>query len=121
MARKAPARFLVKHCPIADREHELAERYYAHTYHRSGVICVARAFYRLPHTHYWAILAHEAGHLLAGPDGDELDADLMAEDFFQITMGHTTTEYGEDLQTVSLTDARTISRHTFITDFPKDL
>jgi hypothetical protein len=99
---------------MADREHELDPRYYAHTFHRSGVICVARAFDSLPLSHYWAILAHEVGHLLAGPEGDEEDADALASEYFGITIKYSTTEHGEDLQTVSLKDAKTISQHSFV-------
>jgi hypothetical protein len=61
----------VQHCTSADREHAASCRQYAHVFHRRGVICIARAFHRLPETNRLALLLHECGHLLAGPRGGE--------------------------------------------------
>lgn len=57
----------VKHCKDADKEHAESKRQYAHVYHRSGVICVARSFFSLPECNRLGLLLHEVGHVLRGP------------------------------------------------------
>lgn len=110
MDRQFPKRVTVRLCQLADKDHQRSKRTYAHTYHRSSVVCVARAFNDLPPRYSWAILAHEVGHLIAGPEGSEEDADRMAEEFFKITMRYHDSEYGKSLQTVSISDAQRISK-----------
>lgn len=75
-----PTRIKVEHCKGADKEHEESKRQYAHTLHRSGVICVARSFFQLPETHRLGLLLHEVGHVLLAhrPRHTEEDADEAA-------------------------------------------
>lgn len=70
---------------------------------------MARAFNDLPPRYSWAILAHEVGHLIAGPEGSEEDADRMAEHFFHIKIRYEDSLYGKDMQAVSISDAQIIS------------
>lgn len=53
----------IKLCKKADEEHAESKRQYAHTFHKEKVICVARAFFKLPEDFQQGIIIHEIGHL----------------------------------------------------------
>ena len=75
------SRIKVRICNDADRAHKGSLRAYGHTFCKNGpVICVASEFFGLPNGHRDGILAHEIGHLLAGPDAGEEEADRAFEE-----------------------------------------
>lgn len=89
----------VRHCKQADEDHRLSKRQYAHVGHKSwNIICVAKAFYRLPYKIRLGLLLHELGHIF-GADG-ELEADRLAFKLFGIKVKRKNTEYGKNLETV---------------------
>ena len=78
----------LKYCKMVDEERgdkktKEQKRSYAHTYHKSDVICISRDFFKLPMKHQRGILYHEIGHILT-PGGDEHDADKFMFDNFKI-------------------------------------
>jgi len=96
-ARKVSKLKRVKHrfCPLADMEHNLHRRQYAHTYcndpkltpeekelvKRRQLVCWAHAMKSLPAHRVAGICLHEIGHLLAGPhDQDSRFTQEMAAD-----------------------------------------
>lgn len=95
-------------CSLADREHARSRRQYAHTYHRPDVICFARAVDELTDAQYWAILAHEVGHLLVGYEGTERDANRAANAFFGVKILYRDSPQGEHLETASKRDVAKI-------------
>lgn len=86
----------IRECPLADREHTISRRQYAHTYHRANTICVARAYSRLPMEFKLGILFHELGHLLGAVD--ELEADRLAEKAFGVRIERVDSKHGEWLE-----------------------
>jgi hypothetical protein len=93
--------FRVKVCKHADADHAKKKRQYAHTFcagNRSRVICVAGAFFDLPIGHQAGILAHEVGHILAGWNGGEADADAHAEILLGVTITYRDGPHGKNLQ-----------------------
>lgn len=94
-------------CPVAEKDHALSVRQYAHTMHRPQTICVAEAFWALPERHFFALLAHELGHVLAaeaGLESTEKEADQAAEKYFGIKILYKETRYGHRLQTLEPED-----------------
>ncbi len=91
---------ILKHCKDADKEHREYQRQYAHTFHKGdNVICVAKAFFKLPLEHIAGLLAHEVGHILAGKKEErEYKADEFANRFFKIRIKYKDSLYGEFLQ-----------------------
>ncbi len=74
------SRIIIRVCDGADRSRRSSRRAYAHTFCKTGpVVCVASEFFGLPAGHRDGVLAHEIGHLLAGPDTDEEAADRAFE------------------------------------------
>ena len=59
-------------------------RQYAHVFHKDNVICFAKAGEFLSVANQQGILVHEFGHLMAGPDSDDADADLTALHMLEI-------------------------------------
>lgn len=98
-------------CNLANQEHQLSKRQYAHVGHVRDTICIANAFYRLPIQHRAALLAHEAGHVLARKynksDGEAV-ADRMAEQFFGVKIQYIDSKYGGQLEYLSPTQARKV-------------
>lgn len=93
------------HCELADREHGRSRRQYAHTYHYGNeVICVSRHLHQLPDEHRLAILLHEIGHILAGPEGSEEDADAAAEADSGIPIYYIDSPYGAQLEYIDPED-----------------
>lgn len=92
--------YVVRHCSLADKDHRCRKRQYAHTWHYgSNIICVAKAFYRLPLSHQMGLLVHEIGHLLLGSEEhEEYEADLAAMEKFGITVRYKDSRYGDFLQ-----------------------
>jgi hypothetical protein len=91
---------IIRRCSVADREHDLSLRQYAHVHHVDGtVICVAGAWVTLPLETEMGLIAHEIGHLLIGnKKQSEAEADRMANKFFKVTIQYRTTVYGDRLQ-----------------------
>lgn len=91
---------IVRHCRAADREHARRRRAYAHTFHRAGVICVARVFFALPTEHQRGILAHELGHMMLANRArhTERDADLAASAYLGVRVRYRNTVWGNRLQ-----------------------
>jgi hypothetical protein len=98
-------------CKQADHEHKRSKRQYAHTYHHEDVICLSEAFQDLPVQHYWAIFAHEIGHLIAGYEGDERAANRAANKHFKIKILYRDSKFGKRLEVVSKKDAIKIENH----------
>lgn len=89
-----------RHCAIADRDHRENIRNYAHTYHYPRTICLAEAFWELPREYRDGIILHEIGHLLAGPQGSEADANRAAEEWSGSRIQYVDSPYGRRLERV---------------------
>jgi hypothetical protein len=61
---------------------------------------VARAFQELPLRHQKAILLHEYGHLIAGQNGSEADANRAIEEFTGRKIFYVDSVYGDGLETL---------------------
>jgi len=98
---------IIRRCVLADKEHDISERQYAHTHHVKGnVICVAGAWVTLPFETEMGLIAHEVGHLLAGnTKHSEGEADRLADKFFKITIIYRNTVYGDRVQYLSHKDS----------------
>ena len=71
-------------CHIAERDHTLSMRQFAHTNHHPHMICVAANIGRLHDRFLYGVLAHEMGHLLSfmlWEDFTEDGADEAAAEF----------------------------------------
>jgi len=111
----------VELCKQADDEHRASIRQYAHTHHHDNVICFARAATNLTDNQFWAIMAHEIGHLIAGYEGSESDANRAANQFFGIKIRYRDSKNGERLETITDKEARKVSRILSKMDFVKRL
>lgn len=98
---------IVRHCKLAEKDHEESLRQYAHVHHIKGnVICVAGAWVLLPFATEMGLIAHEVGHLLIGDtEHSEVEADKTANKFFRITIRYRHTVHGNDLQYLLYDDA----------------
>lgn len=78
-------------CKLVEKEHAEGKRQYAHVFHIRNQVCLARAFAELPQRYRLGILMHEYGHILAGPDGGELEANeaLMKKTGIHVFYGPT--------------------------------
>lgn len=90
-----------RNCSEVEAEHRKDRRQYAHTYHYANTICVCRAFWELPKPYRDGVLLHEIGHLLAGPDGGESDANEAAREFFGVPIKYVDSPYGRELERIS--------------------
>jgi hypothetical protein len=99
---KVSSKVIVRRCILADREHDISTRQYAHVHHVDGrVICVAGSWITLPLETEMGLIAHEVGHLIAGKnhkEHSEAEADKVANKFFKITILYRDTTYGNRLQ-----------------------
>jgi len=96
----------VRVCPDADGDSSRSRRAYAHTYCGSWPgICVASSFFALSREHRDGILAHEIGHLLAGPDGDEWEADAAFLESTGVRIEYADGAHGRCLQWVDPKDS----------------
>lgn len=103
MAWRIPVRI----CRDADSTHAESLRAYAHTFCRpSPTICVASAFFDLDPGHRDGILAHEIGHLLAGPKGNEEAADRAFEEATGVRIRYRDGDNGRCLQWLPPDDRR---------------
>jgi hypothetical protein len=95
-------KYHVQTCPQADREHRESKRQYAHVHHRRGnVVCVCRAFFRLPWRIRLGLLLHEIGHLIDPDETNELAVDRLAEAELGIKIYRRDfPRYGDDLECV---------------------
>ncbi len=94
-------RIMVRYCDSADKEHKKSKRQYAHTYHYENCICLSRFSNELTDCQYYAILAHEIGHLIAGYEGSESDANAAANKYFGIKILYRDSAKGKRLETMS--------------------
>jgi len=98
-------KIMVKWCKIAEEDHKKQKREYCHTFHRKNTICTCNAFYDLPDRYRLAILAHEIGHLLCGPDGNEDDANRKAIKLFRVEIYYEPrTIHGNHLEAINAED-----------------
>jgi hypothetical protein len=92
-------------CEIAEKDHQKKKRNYAHTFHKKNVICVCKDLYQLPLRDKAAIIAHEFGHLFAGKDGTEEDANREVFNYFSINIYYRPrTRYGDNLECIDQKD-----------------
>lgn len=106
----APTRFVVRICREADSTHRESLRAYAHTFHRpSPMICVSSAFFGLPVGHACGVLAHEIGHLLAGPKAGEEAADRAFEEATGVRIQYRDGQHGRCLQWLPANDRRRLA------------
>lgn len=104
----------IRHCHVADKEHDDCKRQYAHTYHFGSddnfnapeIICVAKSFNNLPIEHQMGILAHEIGHLLAGYEADEITADIVVRNVLDVRIRYKNSEWGNNLQFLNKKDIK---------------
>jgi hypothetical protein len=89
------------HCDLADREHAEHRRQYSHTFHYPRTICVAESFWTLPIRYRDGIISHELGHLLAGPEASEYEADLAWEERTGIPIEYVNSRYGFMLESLA--------------------
>lgn len=75
-------------CHLAAKDHQASPRTFAHTWHLDGVVCVDPSINSIPDAFKTGILLHEMGHLFAGPDGSEEDADNMVEAVMDIRIDY---------------------------------
>lgn len=112
MIRRNPldlSRITVRVCKGADRTRRSSRRAYAHTFCKDGpVVCVASEFFGLPAGHRDGVLAHEIGHLLAGPDAGEEDADRAFEEETGVRVRYKDGDHGRCLQWLSPADRRSL-------------
>lgn len=85
-------------CKKAEAEHKENRRQYAHTFHYPNVICLSHAFWKLPKKHRHAIFLHEMGHLIAGPDASEDEANRAIEELSGRKILYMDSPYGEGLE-----------------------
>lgn len=90
-----------RHCAIAERDHRKDVRNYAHTYHYPQTICLAKDFWKLPREYRDGVLLHEIGHLLAGPDGSESDANDAVFDWAGAQIEYVDSPFGKRLERLS--------------------
>lgn len=107
-------------CRVAEKEHAKSKRQYAHTFHRTGmnqepVICVCQEFWELPPEHFYGLLAHELGHIIAGQNRGEAAADIAFYKRYGITVRYKDSLFGKDLQYLDEND-----RHDFAYLFTTD-
>lgn len=98
---------LVRICRDADATHRESLRAYGHTFcgqAPEGAICVSSAFLGLPPGHQAGVLAHEVGHLLAGPRAGEEAADRALEAETGIRVQYRDGRHGRCLQWLSSPD-----------------
>lgn len=89
-------------CPDAEAEHLESPRQYAHTFCQrlyDEIICVAPAIEELPAQYIRGLLWHEFGHLIAGPESSEKEADESIYALFGVRIMYDDTE-GLNLQYV---------------------
>lgn len=86
---------------MADSEHERSRRQYAHVFHLPATVCVSRAIVELPPNYKLGILAHEVGHLIAGPEASEEEADRAASDAGGFEILRVDSPWGGNLQYVA--------------------
>jgi hypothetical protein len=103
----------VRHCKLADADHQEKKRWYAHTFHRQNVICTARAFNVLPPEWRLAILLHEIGHLLAGPTASEAAANEAVEKDSGIKIVYRDGPYGENLERINVNQVEKARKYAF--------
>jgi hypothetical protein len=89
---------LLRHCEEAEREHAENRRQYAHTFHFPETICIVEAFWRLPKRHRDGIILHEFGHLVAGPDASESEANEAVERLTGAVVRYVNSRYGAHLE-----------------------
>lgn len=100
-----------RYCKGAEAEHRRNRRQYAHTYHYADTICVCRALWELPKSYRDGILLHEIGHLLAGPDGGEADANQAAREVLGTQIEYEDSPYGRKLERLkNMSGARIVNR-----------
>jgi len=96
--------FEVRTCPIAVREHQRSCRQYAHVFHRKNVICVTKAFFKLPQQTRLALLLHEVGHLLVGDRPSEDAANRAVKRYSGVTIWYKDQPQGENLEWIRRED-----------------
>ena len=104
-------RFIVRVCADADKAHVKSLRAYAHTYCQEGnVICAASELFTdgFDPGHRDGIISHEVGHLLAGPDASEEDADRAFEAETGVRIRYKDGPHGRCLQWLSPQDRKSL-------------
>jgi hypothetical protein len=95
-------RIEIRHCPLADAEHRyMGKRQYAHVFHYDSnkIICVAKAFYKLPYRFKMGLIIHEIGHLFGAVD--ELKADRLGSRIVGVKVYRENhPKYGDNLETI---------------------
>jgi hypothetical protein len=86
---------------VAEWEHEENRRQYAHTFHYPETICLVDAFWRLPKELRDGIMLHEFGHVIAGHDASEAEANSEIERITGTKIFHVNSRYGERLEAVA--------------------
>lgn len=103
----------VETCSVAQRDHNKSIRQYAHTFCRGraiNTVCVCDEFFDLPRGYFDGILAHEVGHLIAGPSLGEDGADLAILAALGIKIVYKDSPHGRRLEWITIQDARKLYR-----------
>lgn len=103
----------VRHCKEADAEHRKSFRQYAHTFHYSNTICLCSAFESLSEQWQLAIFLHEIGHLLAGYEASEADANRAIELVTNIKIHYKDGHFGKKLEWISREDVSRAKKALF--------
>lgn len=107
----------IKWCKLAEDEHEWEKRFYCHTFHKENTICACRDFLHcnLHPQYFWGILLHEVGHLLAGKNANEKDANKAVLKHFRIRIRYEKeTPWGDNLEYISDSKIEEARRQTQI-------
>lgn len=115
----------IRICPIADKDHKISKRNYAHVFHHKNTICVAEEFKILPIEYWSGILAHEIGHLLTGMKGcnkfEDIECEIAADKAFTKKSGikilYKDSSYGKSLQCIDKKDIMKLDKFLDKYDF----
>ena len=111
--RKSKFQITIGICKEANRDHKRSKRQYAHTFHHKNCICVADSMMWLPSKIFWAIMAHELGHIIAGYEGSEQDANRAANRFFSIKIKYRDCKHGKHLEHLTDDEAERVRQMSF--------
>jgi len=56
---------IISFCQLAELDHRLKKRVYAHSLHYPNIICICKAILDIPIPYFLGIILHEVGHCIA--------------------------------------------------------
>lgn len=104
----------IRYCKLADKDHKRKKRWYAHTHHVNDHICVSQSILDLNDSQFYAVIAHEIGHILVGPQKSERAANTAANKYFNIKILYRDSSNGKMVETVSQEDLKKLKRKILV-------